>query len=57
MCRVCRIRRVRPRNWSGVCDVCFPEYERAQDALFAAKYRSRKKLARTLRILQGRPNG
>jgi hypothetical protein len=52
-CRICG-RRIVPRYWSRICDGCWPAYEKARHELANARWRARRKLKRTLRILQGR---
>ena len=49
-CRICG-RRVAARFWSRICDHCMPEYEKAQKAMYAARYRAKAELKRTYRIL------
>lgn len=56
-CRVCG-RAVKPAQWSRICDGCWPEYEKAQQALRNARWRARQKLRRTMLILtRGRGDG
>ena len=49
-CRVCGVR-VKPANWSRICDKCWPDYERERNRQKRAKARARRELRRTLRIL------